>query len=598
MTESDREVWKARNRRRIKKNLIKLVIVAAIICAGIMGFIYWKNSQSGDETGYVYKETTVQHGDMNQGIEESGTVTLDETDISYDLTTTTDDDDDDSDDSDDDDDDSSYLKIEDVYAVQGQRISEGDKLFKLTDNSVKSVRRILEANVSDAAVTLAEAQSSYSLDSQTAANTKSNSETAASVAEDNYQTTIAELQNELDSYTKENDVLQRDIEICQSNLTDDDFNDAYDTLNLKLTSAENLYNSTDANNVDAYNANKTAYETALSNVQTYEDQIATWNETINSDMEQVAENEIAMSTLQEKIDYKTKAAEGEKTSAQLAGTLASSTYNNTVNSLSETVTEAQTAYDEAEQELEDFNAFVGDDGIIYSDGAGLVIEVNYEAGDELETDGVMLSYAKDDGYTISVDISEEDIPSVSVGEDVSISFTAYSDETYSGTVTVIGTSASDNHSTTVSYPVTIEIDGDTDKLYGGMTADVTFVTDSIEDVLYVSTKAIVEDGDSKYVYTKSGDDYELTPVTTGFEDNSNTQITDGLSEGDTVYIRSAATEDEEQLTDTSTDSSSSAASGVSGDSGSAASGTGAGSSGQQSPGNMGGDMPQGAMPNG
>ena len=598
MKESDREVWKARNRRRIKKNLIKLVIVAAVICAGIMGFIYWKNSQSGDETGYVYKETTVQRCDMNQGIEESGTVTLDETDISYDLTITTDDDDDDSDDSDDDDDDSSYLKIEDVYAVQGQRISEGDKLFKLTDNSVKSVRRILEANVSDAAVTLAEAQSSYSLDSQTAANTKSNSETAASVAEDNYQTTIAELQNELDSYTKENDVLQRDIEICQSNLTDDDFNDAYDTLKLKLTSAENLYNSTDANNVDAYNANKTAYETALSNVQTYEDQIATWNETINSDMEQVAENEIAMSTLQEKIDYKTKAAEGEKTSAQLAGTLASSTYNNTVNSLSETVTEAQTAYDEAEQELEDFNAFVGDDGIIYSDGAGLVIEVNYEAGDELETDGVMLSYAKDDGYTISVDISEEDIPSVSVGEDVSISFTAYSDETYSGTVTVIGTSASDNHSTTVSYPVTIEIDGDTDKLYGGMTADVTFVTDSIEDVLYVSTKAIVEDGDSKYVYTKSGDDYELTPVTTGFEDNSNTQITDGLSEGDTVYIRSAATEDEEQLTDTSTDSSSSAASGVSGDSGSAASGTGAGSSGQQSPGNMGGDMPQGAMPNG
>lgn len=478
----------------------------------------------------------------------------------------------------------------------------GDQIDE-ADDVEKSLEEV-EANVSDAAVTLAEAQSSYSLDSQTAANTKSNSETAAAVAEDNYQTTIAELQNELNSYTQENDVLQRDIEICQANLTDDDFNDAYDTLKQKLTSAENLYNSTDANNVDAYNANKTAYETALSNVQTYEDQISTWNETINSDMEQVAENEIAMSTLQEQIDYKTKAAEGEKTTAQLAGTLASSTYNNTVNSLSETVTEAQTAYDEAEQELEDFNAFVGDDGIIYSDGAGLVIEVNYEAGDELETDGVMLSYAKDDGYTISVDISEEDIPSVSVGEAVSISFTAYSDETYSGTVTVIGTSASDNHSTTVSYPVTIEIDGDTGKLYGGMTADVTFVTDSIEDALYVSTKAIVEDGDSKYVYTKSGDGYELTPVTTGFEDNSNTQITDGLDEGDTVYIRSAATEDEEQLTDTSTDSSASAASGAgaTGDSGSAASGTGAGTgsgtSGQQDAGSMGGDMPQGAMPNG
>ena len=92
-----------------------------------------------------------------------------------------------------------------------------------------------------------------------------------------------------------------------------------------------------------------------------------------------------------------------------------------------------------------------------------------------------------------------------------------------------------------------------------MTADVTFVTDSVSDVLQVSEQAIVTQNDKSYVYEKSGDTYTLVPVETGFSNGTDIEIKSGLSEGDTVYIASKVTSDETQLKDTSTSGASSAA---------------------------------------
>ena len=178
----------------------------------------------------------------------------------------------------------------------------------------------------------------------------------------------------------------------------------------------------------------------------------------------------------------------------------------------------------------------------------------YEAGDRLMNTGAMLSYVKEEDYTITIDVSEEDISYINVGDTVDIEFNAYPDELCSGIVSAVTTTADSSYSSTVNYPVTIRIEGDTGKLYGGMTADITFVTDRAEDVLYVSAKAIVtkEDG-STCVYIKNAEgEMELKTVTTGFSNGSETEITDGLSEGDTVYIAStvSAGQSEESLKQT------------------------------------------------
>lgn len=537
----------ARRRKRILGRTLGLTLAGEAAAGGLY---YWKvYLPSLHAETVIYKETTVQQGDMNLGFEESGNVSLASSYITYDLNLDTAESD--SDDDEDDDDDTKYLKIEEVYAVQGQRITEGDPLFRLTDSSVRSVRRILEAAVSDAAVELAEAKSEYTLKSQTAANTAGSAKVRASVAEETYAVTVEELQNEMDSLLADIGVLTRDIEICQENLADEDYLDEYHDAQDAYEDTKELFENTDETNTVAYIANQKSYLSAKSALEAYEDQIGTWNDTITSDREQIEQDQAKYQKYQKELTYRQTAAAGEKTTAQMTGSLADETCRNTVSSLEESVTEAQSTYEEAEEALSAFNNFVGDDNIVYADGSGLVTEVQYEAGDELSSGGTMLAYTKSDGYTISVDVSEEDIPSVSVGEEVSIVFTAYPEETYTGRVSVISSTASDSHASTVSYPVTISVDGDTSKLYGGMTADVTFVTESVKDAVYVPSKAIVEQDGQNYVYVSDGGGgYTLRAVTTGISDGTSTQITDGVSAGEKVYIRSVAAEDEAGLRDT------------------------------------------------
>ncbi len=144
---------------------------------------------------------------------------------------------------------------------------------------------------------------------------------------------------------------------------------------------------------------------------------------------------------------------------------------------------------------------------------------------------------------MNIDVSEEDVAAISVGEHVELSFGAYPEQTWEGVITSITTTSTSEYASTISYPVTILVQGDTTLLYGGMAADVTFVTDSVEDVLYVSKKAVFEEDGLSYVYKKGAggkgaESRVKTQVETGFSDMASIEIISGLEEGDVVYIES------------------------------------------------------------
>ena len=72
-----------------------------------------------------------------------------------------------------------------------------------------------------------------------------------------------------------------------------------------------------------------------------------------------------------------------------------------------------------------------------------------------------------------------------------------------------------------------------------MTGEVTFVTKEVDDVLYISNKAVILDGTTSYVDVKNEDGtIERKKVTTGFSNGVNVEVTDGLSAGETVLIES------------------------------------------------------------
>ena len=66
----------------------------------------------------------------------------------------------------------------------------------------------------------------------------------------------------------------------------------------------------------------------------------------------------------------------------------------------------------------------------------------------------MLTYAKENEYTVNIDVSEEDVAAISVGEYVELSFGAYPEQTWEGVITSITTTATSEYASTISYPVT------------------------------------------------------------------------------------------------------------------------------------------------
>ena len=136
-----------------------------------------------------------------------------------------------------------------------------------------------------------------------------------------------------------------------------------------------------------------------------------------------------------------------------------------------------------------------------------------------------------------MDVSQEDVVTMKVGDAVELNFSAYEEAVYRGVIQSITTTATSRNSATISYPVVVSIQGDTSMLYSGMTADVTFVTEEAENINYVLRKAIVEEDGKNQLYIKSGEAYVLTPVTTGFNNGTYIEIKDGINAGDRYYVR-------------------------------------------------------------
>lgn len=105
----------------------------------------------------------MERGTLKVGVTESGSLEYNTKSIDYDLDLDVSDDDEDDSEDDDDDTVQKYLKIEEIYAASGQRVTEGEELLKFTEDSVVAVRALLQNAVVEAKADYAEAESTYEL---------------------------------------------------------------------------------------------------------------------------------------------------------------------------------------------------------------------------------------------------------------------------------------------------------------------------------------------------------------------------------------------------------------------------------------------------
>ena len=158
-----------KQKHRNKKFVIKLILAgtAFLALAAVCVYtVFIRPRLTGDTV--IYKESKVQYGDLVQGINESGSIALQESHINYELDINYSEDDEDEDEEEEA---NRYLQIEEVYAVQGRRMQEGDPLFKLSQDSIAAVRRKLQKAKSEAQLELAEAVSEYNTQAGSAKST-------------------------------------------------------------------------------------------------------------------------------------------------------------------------------------------------------------------------------------------------------------------------------------------------------------------------------------------------------------------------------------------------------------------------------------------
>lgn len=309
------------------------------------------------------------------------------------------------------------MTVEEVYASSGDTVSKGDALFKLTDESMEAAKSDYEDAISDAENTLKTAEANLASGKLSAESTKQDADLTAQTAADSYQA-------------------QQSADAAQST----------------LEQAQKEFDSA----VETYNKNEEETNTKITELTDSLDDL-------KSDYEQ-AERDATMQKAELQNEYDTAVVEGK---------YAGSTYELTVSELESAVESAQDTLDTLKEEQTALLAL--EDGVVTADEDGTIAAVLYEAEDTLQSGTAFALYCDTQTIMISVEVPQENIAQVGVGDEVSVMIAGNRDGAVTGTVSSIASSATTGGSVSnVTYAVIISIDNSDGRLGSGSSATVTF----------------------------------------------------------------------------------------------------------------------------
>ncbi|MEA4969030.1 MAG: efflux RND transporter periplasmic adaptor subunit [Candidatus Pelethousia sp.] len=219
--------------------------------------------------------------------------------------------------------------------------------------------------------------------------------------------------------------------------------------------------------------------------------------------------------------------------------------------LQQAVDAAQEAYDALAAEIVEIKKVVREDGLVYAPCSGMVASVAFEAGDSFEVtydplteevrEQTLLTLTDIANVYVPITISEEDVLDISIGQQASVTMTAFSGQTFDAEVDTVSVESSRSGAATVSYTVNVRFMGvNTQQMFEGMSAEVTLVQGQVQDVLYINAQCVTNTGGRAVVLVRGEDGVPMErEVKTGFSDGRYVEILSGLAEGETVLAESA-----------------------------------------------------------
>ena len=239
----------------------------------------------------------------------------------------------------------------------------------------------------------------------------------------------------------------------------------------------------------------------------------------------VAEAQRAVAAAQEDLANAQKAAAAAQANpttdvdgaSAAAGISAASADTNAVSAAQRSLTSAQANLDQANAKAASRT--------VTAPSSGSIVELNAKVGATV-TGGMIMGESDTSGgkqcmqiadlskMKVTVQVGEKDITKITVGQSANVTYPAFPDIVSQGTVTAIASVAnSDSNSGggSVTFNVDILIEAPDARLKPGMTAEVSVVTEQLDDVVMVPTMALMtEDGEHYYVNVATNDEGKQT----------------------------------------------------------------------------------------
>ena len=374
------------------------------------------------------------------------------------------------------------MTVEEVYASSGDTVSIGDALFKLTDESMEAAKSYYEDAISDAENTLKTAEANLASGKLSAESTKQDADLTAQTAADSYQAQVDALDAAVEEKKEAYDEAVEQISEYQTKIDNNDYyvecaidekKDAVDAATTALAQAQDTLTQAQQSADAAQSTLEQAQKEFDSAVETYNKNVEETNTKITELTDSL--DDLKSDYEQAERDATTQKAElqNEYDTAVVEGKYAGSTYESTVSELESAVESAQDTLDTLKEEQTALLAL--ENGVVTADEDGTIAAVPYEAEDTLQSGTAFALYCDTQTIMISVEVPQENIAQVGVGDEVSVMIAGNRDGAVTGTVSSIASSATTGGGVSnVTYAVIISIDNSDGRLGSGSSATVTF----------------------------------------------------------------------------------------------------------------------------
>lgn len=436
----------------------------------------------------------------------------------------------------------------------GDEVKKGDVIATLDDSEIQRSIKKQEASLSNTELnnfySIRDSQKKYDnykadlengQNSQimSAANSVENARTSYEQAKETYERNKMELENNMDS-----SVISSNQKVASAKRALDDAKQDYADNEAKIrgydkgvANAESIYGEDSSEAANAQKELESAEEKSDSLQKAIDNAKTNYDNAVNDLLMSYYTSNVNLNSDYENMQQKYTAYQQAQASYEIAVKSASETLQDYADSLEKTQATSNTTTATVELEalydqLEDYKITAPIDGVI------TVLNIN--VGDSASTSDTAAEVTNYDKMKVQIKIDEDNISALDNGTEVTVSVDALN-KTYKGTIENMSKKATVSNN--VSYftaDVTFDADDD---IRSGLSAEVKYLLNGVENVVSVSMSALNYNTDNTAYVLVGGNasNAQQRNVTLGISNGTYVEVKDGLAEGETVLVKQSKT---------------------------------------------------------